>query len=404
MCNKEMETPYYIFDADAFIENFKDLESAFVSIYSKYKIGYSFKTNYTPAVCETVKELRGYAEVVSDMEYALAKKVGFLDEQIIYNGPVKGRFLDTCLLGHGMLNIDHLSELDRVCEFAKNHSDTTFEIGLRVNFDINNGLHSRFGIDVTNGDIERAIKMVDDVSNVRIIGLHFHISRARGVDAWKKRINTLLDVAERYFNGKLKYIDIGSGMFGKLDYSLKKQFGEIPSYKEYANVVARAMQEKYNEKLDDEKPLLITEPGTTVVSKYFSLKASVQDIKTIRGKTFALLNCSFHNIGEICQMKKLPIKITFMGGETKYYKSLSFVGYTCLEQDIMYEGYNGHLAKGDIIEFGNVGGYSIVEKPPFIYPDIPVYMKHRGSIQIIKRAQTFDDIFAPYCFNCVEKI
>ena len=59
----------------------------------------------------------------------------------------------------------------------------------------------------------------------------------------------------------------------------------------------------------------------------------------------------------------------------------------------------GELAAGDVIEFYNVGGYSIVDKPPFIHPDIPIYMKSKGQISCVKRAQTLDDIFAPYMFD-----
>ena len=57
--NVELKTPYYMFYADEFAENYKKLESAFQSIYPKYQIAYSFKTNYTPAVCEEIRRICG---------------------------------------------------------------------------------------------------------------------------------------------------------------------------------------------------------------------------------------------------------------------------------------------------------------------------------------------------------
>ena len=36
-------------------------------------------------------------------------------------------------------------------------------------------------------------------------------------------------------------------------------------------------------------------------------------IKTIRDKHFALLDCSFHNVGEICNLKKVPMRIVKKG-------------------------------------------------------------------------------------------
>ena len=45
-------------------------------------------------------------------------------------------------------------------------------------------------------------------------------------------------------------------------------------------------------------------------------------------------------------------------------------------------------------QFGNVGGYSIVSKPPFIQPDCQMLCYSQdGTIKVIKRAETFDDVF-----------
>ena len=87
---------------------------------------------------------------------------------------------------------------------------------------------------------------------------------------------------------------------------------------------------------------------------------------------------------------------------SEYYKNLDFVGYTCLEQDVIYAGYNGKLAIDDKVEICNVGGYSIVDKPPFIHPDIPIYMLLKDNVTCIKREQTLEDIFAPYMFEDTE--
>ena len=102
-----LPTPYYLFYADEFIANYHDLLSCFRAIYPDYQIAYSFKTNYTPAVCRIILKLNGYAEVVSDMEYRLARKIGFPADRIVYNGPGKEACLEECILGNGLLNIDH---------------------------------------------------------------------------------------------------------------------------------------------------------------------------------------------------------------------------------------------------------------------------------------------------------
>lgn len=399
MSSKELKTPYYMFYADEFIKNYKDLENSMKAIYENYQIAYSFKTNYTPAVCSLVKSLGGYAEVVSDMEYSLALKIGYAPQKVVYNGPGKGSMLEHCLLNGGLLNIDNFRELEQVCSIAENNPDKNLEIGIRVNFDIGNGLHSRFGLDSENGDFQNALSIVDKIQNLQVRGLHFHISRARGLESWKNRIIGMLKLVEKHNLYNLQYIDLGSGMYGKLDPELQEQFGDTPSFDDYANVVACEMQKFYSDKLI--KPMLITEPGTTIVSKYFHVFMKVLDIKEIRGKNFALLDGSFHNVGEICGLKKVPMKVINVNND-KNYQDVDFVGYTCLEQDVIYSGYNGNLGIGDIVEIYNVGGYSIVDKPPFIHPDIPIYMLLKDNVSCIKREQTLEDIFAPYEFVAVE--
>ena len=92
----------YIFNQDEFEENYKELESTFQKVYPNYHICYSYKTNYTPAICKCVKDLNGYAEVVSDMEYRLALKIGYIPQRIIFNGPVKGEYLEKHILEGGI--------------------------------------------------------------------------------------------------------------------------------------------------------------------------------------------------------------------------------------------------------------------------------------------------------------
>lgn len=391
-----INTPYYLFSADDFINNYLSLKSAFCNYYPDYQIAYSFKTNYTPAVCKIVLELGGYAEVVSDMEFELAKRVGFPINRIIYNGPGKEHYIEECIINGGLLNVDNYNDIKKIREIAKNNHNLS--VGVRVNFDIGNDLHSRFGIDADNGELENVIFSLTECG-VSVSGLHYHISRARGLQYWKKRIDKILEIAdkvERITNSRIKYLDLGSGMYGDLITELSDQFTDVPTYDEYASVVACTMNQHYQNRSD--KPILFTEPGTTLVSRYFSLFSTVLDIKTIREKNFALLDCSFHNVGEICGLKNVPMKIIVSRDRNQYYDSIDLVGYTCLEQDIIIHNYCGNIGVGDIIEFCNVGGYSIVDKPPFIHPDIPVYMDKSGERSCIKRAQTIDDIFAPYLF------
>ncbi len=125
--------------------------------------------------------------------------------------------------------------------------------------------------------------------------------------------------------------------------------------------------------------------------------AHVQNIKNIRGETFIALNCSMDNVGAMCKIKDLPLDVIHNGGCSVLIRGGKLVGYTCLEYDVVRENYNGELAVGDTVVFGNVGGYTNVSKPPFILWNVPIVAIHPdGTTQVIKRQENIEDILGTY--------
>ena len=395
---KSYGSPLYIFDEDSFVNNYKHFVKAMSGAYDKYQLSYSYKTNYCPYICKLVKELGGYAEVVSDMEYYFAKKIGYKDNQIIYNGPYKDSLSLDMLSNGGLLNIDNLDELNRVVEFAKKNNKKHFYIGLRINVNIGQSFISRFGIDVDSDDFEKALNVIREVDNLHIQGLHLHVGQSRGTDSWANRAKRMVEVVDKYFKkDKLKYIDLGSGMFGEMDDFLGNQFTkDRPKYEDYAKAIGSVLNEYYKDYSYEDKPILFTEPGTTIINHYIDFVGSVFAIKHIKGQDIVVMDCSKHMLGEICTLKKLPIKVFSNNSNKKTVNNANIVGYTCLEHDVMYKGFEGDIAVGDYILFGNVGGYSNVDKPPFILPNCAMIAFSKGEAKIIKRKETFDDILATY--------
>lgn len=395
---KKFGSPFYLFDKIAFVRNYKIFEGCMRHEYDKYNVSYSYKTNYTPYICKLVQEMGGYAEVVSDMEYYFAKKIGYKDNKIVYNGPFKGELGDSMLLNGGMLNIDNLEELRKIVTLAYKNQDKQLRIGIRVNINIGQSFVSRFGIDSEGEDLETAIQMVNEVDNLYIQGIHCHVGQSRTTQSWENRANKVLEIVDKYFNGELlKYIDLGSGMYGEMDKELSLQFGtDLPQYKDYAKAIGKIFREYYKDWDYEDKPILITEPGTTLTNHYIDFVATVISIKHIKGKVFVVLDCSKHNLGEISTLKQLPIKVIHNGKSTEILSDAKLVGYTCLEHDVMYKGFNGELAVGDYIVFGNIGGYSNVDKPPFILPNCSMISIEGERVEVIKRKETFDDILQTY--------
>lgn len=390
---KEYGDAFYLLDSEQYRNNFLELRDSFRKIYPNFNIAYSYKTNYTPKFCKIVNELGGYAEIVSEMELEIALRVGVRPNRIIWNGPIKNsKKLEEFLVAGGTDNIDSIEELEVVKNIAEKHPDKTLNLGIRCNYEVNDGVVSRFGFDVDSEGFKNVLAFVTSTPNVHFINFQCHFAK-RQIEYWPARAKGMVELIDR-LSIIPERIDIGGGLFGKMADSLKAQFtNEIPDYQAYAEAAARVFAEYFADK--DVKPELLIEPGSAVVGDCMKFVGTVKTIKNVRGKWFATILGSQKNIS----MTGInpPMEVIAMGGEQKEYENLDMVGFTCIEGDVLYHNYNGKLAHEDAIVISNCGSYSLVMKPPFILPNFPVLDICGEKTEVIKRGEVFDDLF--HTFN-----
>lgn len=392
----EIGNAFYILDTEQFRKNFLELKKAFTDIYPNFNISYSYKTNYTPKLCKIVNELGGFAEVVSDMEMEIALRVNVDPKNIIWNGPYKNaKKVEQLLVNGGTVNIDSAYEMEMISLIAKKYPNVKLNVGIRCNFDINDGVVSRFGFDVGSNDFKKAIDLFKEYDNLHLIGLQCHFATRR-LETWAPRAKGMLKLIDE-LGVVPEHIDLGGGLFGKMADSLKSQFDSyIPCYEDYAKAVATIFSEHF--KGAEKKPMLLIEPGSALVGDCMKFASKVVNIKNVRGKDIATLLGSIYNINPTLNKKNPPIEIFNMGETQKEYKDLDFGGFTCIESDYLYRHFDGKLALGDIVVFGNVGSYSVVLKPPFILPNFPIIDLSNNEVEIIKRGERFDDLFNTFTF------
>lgn len=391
---KEYGDAFYLLDSEQYRNNFLELRDSFRKIYSNFNIAYSYKTNYTPKFCKIVNELGGYAEIVSEMELEIALRVGVRPNRIIWNGPIKNsKKLEEFLVAGGTDNIDSIEELEVVKNIAEKHPDKTLNLGIRCNYEVNDGVVSRFGFDVDSEGFKNVLAFVTSTPNVHFINFQCHFAK-RQIEYWPARAKGMVELIDRL--GIIpERIDIGGGLFGKMADSLKAQFtNEIPDYQAYAEAAARVFAEYFADK--DVKPELLIEPGSAVVGDCMKFVGTVKTIKNVRGKWFATILGSQKNIS--MTGFNPPMEVIAMGGEQKEYENLDMVGFTCIEGDVLYRNYNGKLAHEDAIVISNCGSYSLVMKPPFILPNFPVLDICGEKTEVIKRGEVFDDLFHTFNF------
>ena len=396
--NQKYGDSWYLLDLDKFDQNYNDLLSAFKNIYPRTQIAYSYKTNYIPVICQRVDKQGGYAEVVSNMEYDLAIKVGVHPSKIVVNGPYKpADALEKYLTNGSLVNLDSYNEVEILKTVVANYPDTQLYIGLRCNFDTNSITFSRFGFDISEGSFVELIKELKHYKNIRKFGLSYHFPN-RDILSHKERIDKMIHIVRKLFPQEPPdFIDVGGGLGGKINDYIKKQLNyEISEYTDYANVIAAKLKKEYGMK--ENAPMLILEPGTAIVADTMKFICKVIEIKKIRGKFIAIVSGSKVNFHPLASQIDLPLKVYANNAklDRRYFDDIDISGYTCMENDYLYRNFQGQLDIGDFLAFENVGSYSIVFKPPFILPNVPVLTANNQKIQVVKEKETFDNIFQTF--------
>ncbi|HBX23864.1 MAG TPA: hypothetical protein DEF34_09585 [Desulfotomaculum sp.] len=392
---------FYLLDLARFRQNFRDLLTSFTERYPGSSIAYSYKTNYIPRLCRLVEQMGGYAEVVSLLEYELAERIGVNPRKIIYNGPCKGLAgIEKALLAGSVVNLDSLGEVHLVEDVAARYPDRLFPVGLRCNFPVEPGLVSRFGFDIDGAEFGRALKIIGGMANCRLSGLHCHFPTPHKSPAsYARRTAKMVELYRAHCRGgNAGFLDIGGGFFSRMNDSLAAQFPfPIPGFDDYAQAIAPQLTNAFP---DGGGPELILEPGTALVADTMYFVTKVVDCKEVGTQRVALAAGSVHNIKPTLHNKNLPLQVigkNGFGGQTGG-RCTDITGYTCLENDYLYRGYDGAIDAGDYLVFGNVGAYTVVLKPPFIRPSpaIAAYDAGPGSCEVVRRPESFADVFGTY--------
>lgn len=399
----------YILNSNIFETEYDLLLKQFYLYYNRVNIAYSFKTNYIPDFLNIVKNRGGYAEVVSIMELELALKVGFEPSKIFFNGPFKHQkeTLDYLRLGV-LVNVDSYDEFKWIEEYA-NNSKINCRIGIRLNFNLID-TPSRFGIDINDMNLLKIINLCNSSKYISLESLHYHYA-SRELSAWKICIEKLilfLSKIDTKIYSDLQYISLGGGMFSRMNEYLEKQLPfDIPSFSQYAENSIKYLSNwlKTQNLLCINSPEILIEPGTALASKAIDFIVEIVSVKNINNTIYINTTGSKYNINPSPNRIDSPLELLhYNTTKTMSVSNAKLCGYTCIESDIIHNNFNGEISIGDLIIFKEVGSYSVVMKPPFILPDVPIieFDKKKNKYRNIRSKQTFTDIFNNFTYfnNC----
>ncbi|WP_433384759.1 alanine racemase [Actinoplanes sp. CA-142083] len=310
---------------------------------------YAVKANGNPAVIAALASVCDGLEVASGGELALAVAAGA--ERIAFGGPAKtDAELAAAVAAGALINVESVHELRRLAAIAP----TPPAVCLRVNRPGGGlqGSHTMTGTPTPFGIEESQLGEAMRIHGVTVIGFHLHavsnnldgVAHAAFVRdslAWSLRTARDLGIA-------LQVVNVGGG-FG-VDYLGDASMDLSP----LSDIVVPPGVD------------LVFEPGRFLAADAGAYAATVIDIKTTHGRTFAVLRGGTHHFRlPAAWGYSHPFTVVPVDEWPHPYPRPSVedclvdaVGELCTPRDVLTRGQHVEaLRAGDILVFGRAGAY-----------------------------------------------
>lgn len=287
---KDLKTPFYYYDKKVLDATLDTLQTE-LNKHPNFHLHYAIKANANMDVLREIQKAGFGVDAVSGGEIKQALKAGFAADKIVYAGVGKADWEINLGLDEGIFcfNVESLEELHIINELAQ-AKDKTARVCFRINPNVGAHTHAnittglaenKFGIAME--DMETAINEANSLSNIELIGLHFHIgSQILEMDdfvALSARINELQTRLESQ-GIVVKNINVGGGL--GIDYN-DPDGKPVPNFQKYFDTYAHNLQLRPGQHVHFEL-------GRSVVGQMGSLITRVLYVKQAHIKQFAIVD------------------------------------------------------------------------------------------------------------------
>ncbi|MCK5219644.1 alanine racemase [bacterium] len=389
-------SPLMVFSESSIRRTYNEVFRAFSTRYPSVTFGWSYKTNYLKAICSIFHQEGALAEVVSEMEYEKARKLGIPGKNIIFNGPHKPfEILKRAASENSMIHIDHFDELMELEQISQ-QLHKPVKVGLRLNMET--GIHpqwSRFGFNLDTGQALDAVKRMKHGGKLILNGLHCHLGTfildpQAYAEAIKKMVAFAYEI-ETHFGFKMEYLDIGGGFpsQNKLKSSYLPPELTILPLDEYAAKITNALYENLR---PGDYPRLIIETGRALVDESGYMITTVITSKRLPDGRKAYVVDGGINLLFTSFWYKFNLEID---REVPGVNEPAVVyGPLCMNIDAIDEGtLLPSLPRGARLIVSPIGAYNVTQWMQFIeYRPNVVLIGQQGELDIIREREDLTDI------------
>lgn len=387
---------FYLYDQRVMLSHLFQLRSAIPWAHFLYSV----KANPHHAVLHTVFSQGFGGDAASLGEVELCRMHGLKPEEIFFSAPGKPASALSGALGRCVLVADSLGEMERIEALAEER-ETTADIGLRVNpnftFTSDAGAPGKFGVD--EEQLFDAMDRLKAMKRVRLVGIHVHLKSQELDEAVLERYyRKLLELAEKVAEAlgrPLRFLNLGSGLgipFGAQDASL-----DVSAL----GVGVSAQVEAFRRRFPETK--LYIETGRFVTGRAGIYATHVTDVKTSRGKRYALLANTLNGFARpsLAQLVaqythapqppmweplftcRRPYRI-YVLNDAQETETVTLAGNLCTAADLVEPMITlPKLSVGDVVVFTNAGCYAAVISPfqfASLEPPAQLFLTEEGQI------------------------
>jgi len=402
---KEFGTPLYLFDESTLRHKCREFKDEFCKYHPDTLVIYASKAFLNRALALIFKEEGMGLDVVSGGELSIAHSVDFPLDKVYFHGNNKTpEELNLALdWGVGRIVVDNFYELELLDKLAGERGMRQ-NILLRLTPGVDPHTHqhtttgtieSKFGFPLATGQAEVAVKQALSVSNLNLLGLHFHLgSPVPEIQPYELAIELVLRFA-REMSGKfgfnLSEFNIGGGF--AVPYTLDSKVPTIADY-------AIALTGKLNSLilgLELSRPRLIIEPGRAIVGQAGVALYRVGAIKEIPDiKKYVCVDGGMSdNIRPALYGAKHEALVANKASEVEK-EVVTIAGKLCESGDILVRDVSLVIMNlGDIIAIPVCGAYSIPMSSNYnAMPRPAVVMVKESRARLIRRRETYQDLMS----------
>ncbi len=389
---KQFGSPVYVYNEDIIRKHMHAVTQVITKY--PYTANYSVKANTNLHILKLALEEGNNCDAMSPGEITLLLKAGFPAERIFFvPNNVSDDELQFAIDHHIMTSLDSLDQLEHYGKLNPGG-----KCAVRLNPGVGAGHHDKVitaGKKTKFGIAEADIPQIFDIAkkyDLKIAGINQHIgSLFMDPKPYLAAVENLLRIAMQFQN--LEFIDFGGGYgvpYHKLDDEAEY---DMASFKEKLEPILDAFVKAYGS-----VPLFKSEPGRYCVAEGSVILGRVNAVKQNAGKKYAGTDIgmnvlvrpsmydSWHDIEVLRQDEVLP---------RENLEEITVTGNICESGDILaHDRMLPKIQTGDLVCVLDTGayGYSMCSSYNSRPRPAEVMIMHDGSVKLIRRKETIDDI------------